>query len=77
VPAPATGADPAFAAPHVVAALTLAGVLVGTAVVLASGALPTGWVWVRDVAAVCFVVALVAVLLLLVGAVRRTRAPRR
>jgi ubiquinone biosynthesis protein len=77
VPASDAGADPAFAAPHAVAALTLAGVLVSTAVVLASGTLPTGWVWVRDVAAVCFVVALVAALLLLVGAVRRIRAPHR
>ena len=77
VPAPAGGADPAFAGPHAVAAVTLAGVLVGSAVVLASDAVPTGWLWVRDVSAVCFVAALAAALLLLVGVARRIRGPGR
>jgi hypothetical protein len=75
VPAPAGGADPAFAGPHAVAAVTLAGVLVGSAVVLASDAVPTGWLWVRDVSAVCFVAALAAALLLLVGVARGSAAP--
>jgi len=73
VPVPAGGADPAGTAADAVAAVTLAGVLVGTAVVLASGTVPTGWLWVRDLAAVCFVAALAAALLLLVGAARRIR----
>ena len=77
VPASAGGADPAFAGPHAVAAVTLAGVLVGSAVVLASDAVPTGWLWVRDVSAVCFVAALAAALLLLVGVARRIRGPSR
>ena len=73
VPIPAGGADPAFPGPHAVAAVTLAGVLVGSAVVLASDAVPTGWLWVRDVAAVCFVAALAVALLLLGGVTRRIR----
>jgi hypothetical protein len=77
VPASAGGADPAFAGPHAVAAVTLAGVLVGSAVVLASDAVPTGWLWVQDVSAVCFVAALAAALLLLVGVARRIRGPSR
>ena len=77
VSASAGGADPAFAGPHAVAAVTLAGVLVGSAVVLASDAVPTGWLWVRDVSAVCFVAALAAALLLLVGVARRIRGPSR
>ena len=77
VSASAGGADPAFAGPHAVAAVTLAGVLVGSAVVLASDAVPTGWLWVRDVSAVCFVAALAAALLLLVGVARQIRGPSR
>jgi hypothetical protein len=65
----------AAAAPsgHGTAAILLAGLLIGTAIVASSGSTPQGWSWIRDLASVGFVVTLVASGLLLAGVVRRLR----
>jgi hypothetical protein len=65
----------AVAAPsgHGTAAILLAGLLIGTAIVASSGSTPQGWSWIRDLASVGFVVALVGSGLLLAGVVRRLR----
>ena len=67
--------QPLAAAPsgHGTAAILLAGLLIGTAIVASSGSPPQGWSWIRDLASVGFVVALVASGLLLAGVVRRLR----
>ncbi len=66
---------PTAAAPsgHGTAAILLAGMLIGTGIVASSGSTSQGWSWIRDLAAVGFVVALVGSGLLLVGVVRRLR----
>ena len=71
-PAAASAPDPAGSA-YLVAAITLAGVLVGCGLVAGAGAIAPGWQWLRDVAAVGFVVALVGMALMLLGASRRIR----
>ena len=58
---------------YVAAAVTLAGALVGCGLVVGDGAIRPGWEWLGDVAAVGFVVALLGMALLLLGASRRTR----
>jgi ubiquinone biosynthesis protein len=65
----------AAAAPsgHGTAAILLAGLLIGTAIVASSGSVTTGWSWIRDLASVGFVVTLVCSGLLLAGVVRRLR----
>jgi hypothetical protein len=67
--------QPLAAAPsgHGTAAILLAGLLIGTAIVASSGSPPEGWSWIRALASVGFVVALVASGLLLAGVVRRLR----
>jgi ubiquinone biosynthesis protein len=72
VPAAASAPDPAASA-YLVAAVTLAGVLVGCGLVAGAGAIAPGWQWLRDVAAVGFVAALPGIALLLLGVSRRIR----
>jgi ubiquinone biosynthesis protein len=74
--AAATG-ERSAASSRVVAAVVLAGLLVGTGIVAAAGSIAPGWAWIRDVAAVCFLGALAGSGLLLLGAVRRIRDPGR
>lgn len=70
-----TPQPPVAAAPsgHGTAAILLAGLLVGTAIVASSGSMPQGWSWIRDLASVGFVVTLVGSGLLLAGVLRRLR----
>jgi len=80
---PAPAAEPVVPAgrpeppSHLVAAVVLAGLLVGTGIVAGAASLAPGWTWIRDVAATCFLGGLVGSLLLLVGAARRIRGPDR
>jgi hypothetical protein len=50
-------------------------VLIGAGVIAAAGTVVPGRTWIRDVAAVCFVGALIGSLLLLAGMVMRIRHP--
>jgi hypothetical protein len=70
-----TPQPPAAAMPsgHGTAAVLLAGLLIGTAIVASSGSTPTGWSWIRGLASVGFVVSLVCSGLLLAGVIRRLR----
>jgi ubiquinone biosynthesis protein len=72
IPAAASAPDPAGSA-YLVAGITLTGLLVGCGLVVGAGAISPGWQWLRDVAAVGFVVALLGMALLLLGASRRIR----
>jgi ubiquinone biosynthesis protein len=75
---PATGVGPQVAdirAPRAdaVLAVLLAGLLVGTGIVAAAPTPAPPWSWVQDLASFCFVAALVAAVVLLVGVLRRLR----
>ena len=72
---PPTSQPAAAAAPsgRGTAAILLGGILIGTAIVASSGSTPQGWSWIRDLASVGFVVALVGSGFLLAGVVRRLR----
>jgi ubiquinone biosynthesis protein len=72
MPAAASAPDPAGSA-YLVAGITFTGLLVGCGLVVGAGAISPGWQWLRDVAAVGFIVALLGMALLLLGASRRIR----
>ena len=71
--APATVVVPAAReqSAHLVAAIVLVGLLVGTGIVAAAGAMAPGWDWIRTAAAVGFLGAVAGAALLLIGAARR------